>query len=177
MFQSSLLTFVLGLRSPCSSSTSSPIRNCSRSHFSAVKSIPRSVATASASSRVNDFLTGVTAATTTISFSRSFVLTHASRELSCPSPKSRLDPQPATRMKTLRPPEVEALTPPLPGRQRWRRPARHPQRYDSITAGWLAVRLAEFDRVPPAVPTDPDAVSRRTAEFVVDLVETAAGQY
>ena len=39
------------------------------------------------------------------------------------------------------------------------------------------MRLAEFDRVPPAVPTDPDAVSRRTAEFVVDLVETVAGQY
>jgi hypothetical protein len=49
--------------------------------------------------------------------------------------------------------------------------------YDSIASGWLAVRLAEFDRVPPAVPTDPDAVSRRTAEFVVDLVETVAGQY
>src|ERR1035437_2500774 len=41
----------------------------------------------------------------------------------------------------------------------------------------LAVRLAEFDRLPPAVPTVPDAVSRRTAEFVVDLVETVAGQY
>ena len=39
------------------------------------------------------------------------------------------------------------------------------------------MRLAEFDRVPPAVAIDPDAVSRRTAEFVVDLVETVAGQY
>ncbi len=36
-----------------------------------------------------------------------------------------------------------------------------------------AVRLAEFDGVPKAVPPDPDALSRRTTELVADLVEPA----
>jgi len=31
--------------------------------------------------------------------------------------------------------------------------------------------LAEFDRVPAAVPPDPEAISRRVAELVADLVE------
>lgn len=35
----------------------------------------------------------------------------------------------------------------------------------------LAARLAEVDGVPPALPPDPDALSRRTAELVADLVE------
>jgi hypothetical protein len=33
--------------------------------------------------------------------------------------------------------------------------------------------LAEFDRVPAAVPPDPGAISRRAAELVTDLVEPA----
>jgi hypothetical protein len=33
--------------------------------------------------------------------------------------------------------------------------------------------LAEFDRVPAAVRPDPEAISRRTAELVADLVEPA----
>jgi hypothetical protein len=37
----------------------------------------------------------------------------------------------------------------------------------------MAVRLAELDGVPPAVPRDPEALSRRTAELVADLVEPA----
>jgi hypothetical protein len=37
----------------------------------------------------------------------------------------------------------------------------------------MAVRLADFDGVPPAVPGDPDALARRTAELVADLVEPA----
>jgi hypothetical protein len=37
----------------------------------------------------------------------------------------------------------------------------------------MAVRLAELDSVPPAVPQDPEALSRRTAELVADLVEPA----
>lgn len=36
-----------------------------------------------------------------------------------------------------------------------------------------AVRLAELDGVPPAVPPDPEALSRRTTELVADLVEPA----
>jgi hypothetical protein len=39
----------------------------------------------------------------------------------------------------------------------------------------LAVRLAESDGVPPAVPSDPEVISRRTMELVVDLVEPAKG--
>jgi hypothetical protein len=35
------------------------------------------------------------------------------------------------------------------------------------------VRLAELDGLPPPVPPDPEAPSRRTAEFVADLVEPA----
>jgi hypothetical protein len=37
----------------------------------------------------------------------------------------------------------------------------------------MAARLAEFDGVPAAVPPDPEALSRRTAELVADLVEPA----
>jgi hypothetical protein len=37
----------------------------------------------------------------------------------------------------------------------------------------MAVRLAEFDGVPAAVPGDPEALSRRTTELVADLVEPA----
>jgi hypothetical protein len=33
--------------------------------------------------------------------------------------------------------------------------------------------LAEFDRAPAAVPPDPEAISRRAAELVADLVEPA----
>ena len=33
--------------------------------------------------------------------------------------------------------------------------------------------LAEFDRVPAAVPPDPGAISRRAAALVADLVEPA----
>ena len=40
----------------------------------------------------------------------------------------------------------------------------------------MAARLAEFDGVPPAVPTAPEALSRRTAEFVADLVEPAKAE-
>jgi hypothetical protein len=40
----------------------------------------------------------------------------------------------------------------------------------------LAVRLAEFDGVPPAVPSDPEALSRRTTELVADLVEPAKAE-
>jgi len=36
-----------------------------------------------------------------------------------------------------------------------------------------AVRLAELDGLPPATLTDPEALSRRTAELVADLVEPA----
>jgi hypothetical protein len=35
----------------------------------------------------------------------------------------------------------------------------------------MAVRLAEFDGVPPAAPTESEAASRRTTELVADLVE------
>ena len=37
----------------------------------------------------------------------------------------------------------------------------------------MAVRLAEIDGVSPAAAQDPDALSRRTAELVADLVEPA----
>jgi len=37
----------------------------------------------------------------------------------------------------------------------------------------IAVRLAEFDGVPPAVPPDPEVFSRRTKELVADLIESA----
>ena len=37
----------------------------------------------------------------------------------------------------------------------------------------MAVRLAELDGVPPAVPGDPEALSRRPTELVADLVEPA----
>jgi hypothetical protein len=40
----------------------------------------------------------------------------------------------------------------------------------------MAVRLAEIDGVPPAVPLDPEALSRRTAELVADLVEPAKAE-
>ena len=36
-----------------------------------------------------------------------------------------------------------------------------------------AVRLADFDGVPAALPQDPEALSRRTSELVADLVEPA----
>jgi hypothetical protein len=37
----------------------------------------------------------------------------------------------------------------------------------------MAVRLAELDGVPPAVPPDPESLTRRTTELVADLVEPA----
>jgi hypothetical protein len=37
----------------------------------------------------------------------------------------------------------------------------------------MAVRLAVLDGVPPSAPPDPEALSRRTAELVADLVEPA----
>jgi hypothetical protein len=37
----------------------------------------------------------------------------------------------------------------------------------------MAVRLAELDGAPPAVVPEPEAVSRRTAELMADLVEPA----
>ena len=37
----------------------------------------------------------------------------------------------------------------------------------------LAVRLAQLDGVPPAEPTDPEAVSGRVTGLVTDLVEPA----
>jgi hypothetical protein len=40
----------------------------------------------------------------------------------------------------------------------------------------LAVRLAESDGVPPAVPSDPEVISRRTMELVADLVEPAKAE-
>jgi hypothetical protein len=45
---------------------------------------------------------------------------------------------------------------------------------ESITD--MAVRLAELDSVPPAVPGDPEALSRRTTELVADLVEPAKAE-
>jgi hypothetical protein len=39
-----------------------------------------------------------------------------------------------------------------------------------------AVRLAELDGVPPLVPPDPEALSRRTTELVADLVEPAKAE-
>jgi len=40
----------------------------------------------------------------------------------------------------------------------------------------MAVRLAELEGVPPAVPPDPDVLSERTAELVADLVEPAKAE-
>jgi hypothetical protein len=40
----------------------------------------------------------------------------------------------------------------------------------------MAVRLAEFDGVPPAPAPDPEAASRRTTELVADLVEPAKSE-
>jgi len=40
----------------------------------------------------------------------------------------------------------------------------------------MAVRLAEFDGVPPAPAPDPEAASRRTTELVADLVEPAKAE-
>jgi hypothetical protein len=40
----------------------------------------------------------------------------------------------------------------------------------------LAVRLAELDGVPAALPEDPEALSRRTTELVPDLVEPAKAE-
>ena len=40
----------------------------------------------------------------------------------------------------------------------------------------MAVRVAEFDGVPAAVPPDPEALSRRTTELVADLVEPAKAE-
>jgi hypothetical protein len=40
----------------------------------------------------------------------------------------------------------------------------------------MAVRLAELDSVPPAVPQDPEVLSRRTTELVADLVEPAKAE-
>jgi hypothetical protein len=39
-----------------------------------------------------------------------------------------------------------------------------------------AVRLAELDGLPPAAPADPEALSRRTTELVIDLVEPAKSE-
>jgi hypothetical protein len=48
-------------------------------------------------------------------------------------------------------------------------------RSTEIIAG-MAARLAELDGVPPAVPADPEALSRRTAGLVADLVEPAKSE-
>ena len=40
----------------------------------------------------------------------------------------------------------------------------------------MAVRLAELEGVPPAVPPNPDVLSERTAELVADLVEPAKAE-
>jgi hypothetical protein len=40
----------------------------------------------------------------------------------------------------------------------------------------MTVRLAEVDGVAPCVPTDPEAISRRTTELVADLVEPAKAE-
>ncbi|MGA2514235.1 MAG: hypothetical protein ABSG37_11535 [Candidatus Limnocylindrales bacterium] len=40
----------------------------------------------------------------------------------------------------------------------------------------MAVRLAELDGVPPAMPGDPEALSRRTTQLVADLVEPAKSE-
>jgi hypothetical protein len=65
--------------------------------------------------------------------------------------------------------------------------ASHDARFPQLAKAWqsqcegteqitnLAVRLAESDGVPPAVPSDPEVISRRTMELVVDLVEPAKG--
>jgi len=61
----------------------------------------------------------------------------------------------------------------------------HAALFSDVAAAWeeqvkstqiiadMAVRLAELDGVPAAVPPDPEAFSRRTAEIVADLVEPA----
>jgi hypothetical protein len=38
------------------------------------------------------------------------------------------------------------------------------------------VRAAELDGLPPAVPADPEALSRRPTELVADLVEPAKAE-
>jgi hypothetical protein len=40
----------------------------------------------------------------------------------------------------------------------------------------MAVRLPEFDGVPPAPPPDPAVVSDRTTELLADLVEPAKSE-
>jgi hypothetical protein len=40
----------------------------------------------------------------------------------------------------------------------------------------MAVRLAELDCVPVAVPSDPETLCRRTTELVADLVEPAKAE-
>lgn len=40
----------------------------------------------------------------------------------------------------------------------------------------ITARLAELDGVPPAVATDPEALSRRTTELLADLVEPAKSE-
>lgn len=50
------------------------------------------------------------------------------------------------------------------------------QRADSEVITAMAIRLAEFDGVAPPAPRDPEALSRRTAELVADLVEPAKAE-
>jgi hypothetical protein len=40
----------------------------------------------------------------------------------------------------------------------------------------MAVRLSELDGIPPAVPPDAEALSRRTTELVADLVQPAKAE-
>jgi hypothetical protein len=64
----------------------------------------------------------------------------------------------------------------------------HAALFSDVAAAWeeqvkstqiiadMAVRLAELDGVPAAVPTDPETLSRRTTELVADLVEPAKAE-
>ena len=52
----------------------------------------------------------------------------------------------------------------------------HEQVKSTVEIADMAVRLAEFDGVPPAPAPDPEAASRRTTELVADLVEPAKAE-
>jgi hypothetical protein len=64
----------------------------------------------------------------------------------------------------------------------------HASLFPDVAAAWeeqlkrtqaladMAVRLAELDSVPTAVPADPEALSRRITELVADLVEPAKAE-
>jgi hypothetical protein len=64
----------------------------------------------------------------------------------------------------------------------------HPALFPDVAVAWdaqvksteiiadMAVRLAEFDGVPPAPPPDPAVVSDRTTELLADLAEPAKSE-